>query len=360
MAPLGAPRRPVTPGLDPLALITGKFYFFCLLLTAVLSYTNGLPTRTERLISENDRYYSVEGQNGLIKCLLCPAGTYVAEHCTIPYTSGRCENCPEDTFSQYASGLPECLTCDICRDDQKETSSCIATKNTVCHCKKGTFCPPGQPCEICMPCTSRCPEDQVVKAPCNSTTDMHCSPPSSSTSTSDIVIACVVVSFIIIIIIIIVACVYQKKRSTDTGSKLFGKLTFHICCKENEDHNEAKGDLLQRDIILQFKEGIDRDTKEEIIPRLWPIIVRKVPIKEFSSLMHSLGLSQNEIESAKVDNPSNVNNQHSAMLQTWYQKGAFDINTLLKALRSLDMEKAAHDITDQLISEELYVPQIQQ
>lgn len=354
MAPRGAPRRPVTPGPDPLALITGILF----LLTMVLPTAYGLPTRTERLISVNDQFYSVEGEDGPIFCVLCPAGTYVKQDCTVPYTRGTCEICQEGTFSQYASGLSECLRCDICRDDQEEVSHCIVNKNTVCHCKKGTFCPSDQPCEICMPCTGSCPEDEVVKAPCNSTTDTECTPPSSSTSTRDIIITCVVL-IITFIIIIIAVCVYRKKKSTDRGSKLFGKLTLHIC-KGNEDHDEAKGDLLQRDIILQYKEGTDKDTKEEIISKSWPIIVRGVPIKEFESLMYSLALNHNEVERAKMDNPSNVNNQYSAMLQTWYQKGEFDINKLLKALRSLGMEKAAHDITHQLTREELYIEQSQQ
>ncbi|XP_040202113.1 tumor necrosis factor receptor superfamily member 10A-like isoform X2 [Rana temporaria] len=351
MAPRGAPRRPVTPGPDPLALITGKLFSFFLLLSMVLPTAYGLPTRTERLISENDKYYAVDGQDGQILCLLCPAGTYVKDDCTVPYTRGTCEICVEGTFSQYASGLSECLRCDTCREDQEEVSHCIINKNTVCQCKKGTFCPPDQPCEICMPCTGSCPEDEVIKAPCNSTLDSECPPPSSSTSTRDTIIACVV-SSVILIIIIIAVCVYRKKKSTNTGSKLFGK--------GNEDQDEAKGDLLQRDIILQFKEGTDKDTKEGIIYKSWPIIVRLVPIKEFESLMNSLGLSHNELDRAKADNPGNVNNQYSAMLQTWYQKGEFDINTLLKSLRSLGLEKAAHDITDQLTSDGLYIEENQQ
>lgn len=76
--------------------------------------------------------------------------------------------------------------------------------------------------------------------------------------------------------------------------------------------------------------------------------------------MYSLGLSHNELDRAKADNPSNVNNQYSAMLQTWYQKGEFDINKLLKSLRSLGLEKASHDITDQLTSDGLYIEENQQ
>ncbi|XP_077326002.1 tumor necrosis factor receptor superfamily member 6-like isoform X2 [Lithobates pipiens] len=347
MAPRGAPRRPVTPGPDPLALITGTLFF---LLPMVLPTAYGLPTRTERLISENDLFYAVDGQDGQILCLLCPAGTYVKEDCTVQYTRGTCEICQEGTFSQYASGLSECLRCDTCRDDQEEVSHCFINKNTVCQCKKGTFCPSDQPCEICMPCTGSCPEDEVVKAPCNSTSDRECTPPSSSTSTRDIIITCVVL-FIVLIAIIIAVCVYRKKKSTDAGTKLFGK--------GNEDHDETKRDLIQRHIILQFKEGTDKDTKEEIISKSWPIIVREVPIKGFENLMYSLGLSPNDVDTAKIDNPSNVNNQHSAMLQAWYHKGEFDINKLLKALQNLDMEKAANEIKHQLTREELYIEQSQ-
>ncbi|KAM5171842.1 tumor necrosis factor receptor superfamily member 6-like [Mantella aurantiaca] len=399
MAPVGAARRLVTPGPDPMAVITGILFSLLLHMTGdsrilesgqerlidvdpvvsntefivqshetiaqlgskVLSYTSGLPTRTEKLISENDLYYWVEQQNGRIACLLCPAGTYVKEVCTTQYSAGRCEMCLEGTYIEFSSGLSDCLSCTICRDDQEEVSSCSSKKNTVCRCKKGTFCPPGQPCEICTPCTTSCPEDQVMNAPCNSTSDSLCTTPGSPSDNTDnrnIIITYVVVSlaFIILVIITIVVYKWRKRRNTNTGSKLFGKLTVHIC-KGNEDPDEAQGNLLPRDVKLKLKEGIDSDTKDEVFSKSCAIIVRVVPIKEFDSLMLCLGLGHNEIERAKTDNVSNVNNQNSAMLRAWYLKKDLDINSLLKALRDQNMEKAANDITDQLIKEELYVPQ---
>lgn len=75
--------------------------------------------------------------------------------------------------------------------------------------------------------------------------------------------------------------------------------------------------------------------------------------------MQKLGLIDNEIQRAKMENQGIVTSQNSAMLQAWYQKNDFDINNLLKSLRSLAMEKAASDIANQLIDDGLFVRQTQ-
>ncbi|XP_072255917.1 tumor necrosis factor receptor superfamily member 6-like isoform X2 [Pyxicephalus adspersus] len=350
MAPVGAAPRPVTPGLDPMAMITGTR--FSLLLLMLLPCTIGLPTKTERLISENDKYYWVQHRNNQIRCLLCPAGTFVEESCTIQDTRGTCKMCPEGTYIAFASGLSECLACSRCRHDQEEIFSCSSTKNTVCRCKKGTFCPPDQPCEICMPCTTSCPEDKVIQEPCNSTSDLMCTTPGPPSGTLDILKHVIVPLVVIFVLLIIIITVYMllKRRNHGTGSKFF--------VKGNKDEDAELISPL-RNVTLNFKEGIDSNTKDEIIAKSCAIIVREVPIRQFEMLMLHLRVSHNEIDKAKIENPGNVNNQCNAMLQAWYQKRGFEINNLLKTLQDLHMEKAACDITEQLIRDELFVPQEQ-
>ncbi|XP_056426984.1 tumor necrosis factor receptor superfamily member 22-like isoform X2 [Hyla sarda] len=128
---------------------------------------------TTQTMTRNSSYY----QNGIIRCLKCPAGNFVKKDCVISNTQGVCEMCnPGKTFSEYETGLDRCLTCTRCREDQEELSPCNITKNTVCQCKNGTYCPANSPCNKCLLCSSSCPSGQVLQQTCNTTSDIVCVP----------------------------------------------------------------------------------------------------------------------------------------------------------------------------------------
>ncbi|XP_069815588.1 uncharacterized protein [Dendropsophus ebraccatus] len=128
-------------------------------------------------MTRNNSYY----MNGYILCLKCPAGNFVKKDCVIPNTQGICRMCiPGVTYSEYETGLDRCLTCTRCRADQEELSPCNITKNTICQCKNGTYCPMDSPCNRCLPCNSSCPEGQVLYQPCNTTSDIVCVPVTTS------------------------------------------------------------------------------------------------------------------------------------------------------------------------------------
>ncbi|KAI6068416.1 Tumor necrosis factor receptor superfamily member 10A-like protein [Aix galericulata] len=104
-------------------------------------------------------------------CVLCPAGTYVSQHCTTPHSKGRCVSCTEgEDYTAHANGLDECLLCRQCRDDQVTLRACTPTHNTECQCKQGYFCP-AEGCEICQRCSKTCPEGKEIVQNCNATTD---------------------------------------------------------------------------------------------------------------------------------------------------------------------------------------------
>ncbi|XP_054246322.1 tumor necrosis factor receptor superfamily member 1A-like [Indicator indicator] len=110
-------------------------------------------------------------------CLLCPAGTYVAEHCSAPNSRGRCDPCMEgESFTAHENGLEECLPCRQCKDDQVVLRPCALTHDTECQCGQGYFCP-AEGCEICQRCSTMCPEGKEIVQNCNATTDLRCGLP---------------------------------------------------------------------------------------------------------------------------------------------------------------------------------------
>uniref|UniRef100_A0A8C3B7T6 TNFR-Cys domain-containing protein n=1 Tax=Cairina moschata TaxID=8855 RepID=A0A8C3B7T6_CAIMO len=110
-------------------------------------------------------------------CVLCPAGTYVSQHCTTPHSKGRCVSCTKgEDYTAHANGLDECLLCRQCRDDQVTLRACTPTHDTECQCKQGYFCP-AEGCEICQRCSKTCPEGKEIVQNCNATTDLGCGLP---------------------------------------------------------------------------------------------------------------------------------------------------------------------------------------
>ncbi|NP_001376285.1 death domain-containing tumor necrosis factor receptor superfamily member 23 isoform 2 precursor [Gallus gallus] len=112
-----------------------------------------------------------------ICCMLCPAGTYVAQHCRIPHSRGKCASCTEGRdYTAHANGLEECLLCRQCKDDQITLRTCTVTSDTECQCHQGYFCP-AEGCEICQRCTETCPEGREIVQICNATMDLGCGLP---------------------------------------------------------------------------------------------------------------------------------------------------------------------------------------
>ncbi|XP_031469892.1 tumor necrosis factor receptor superfamily member 6-like isoform X2 [Phasianus colchicus] len=112
-----------------------------------------------------------------ICCVLCPAGTYVAQHCSTPHSRGRCASCTEGRdYTAHANGLEECLLCRQCKDDQITSRTCTVTNDAECQCKQGYFCP-AEGCEICQKCSQMCPEGEEIVQICNATMDRGCGLP---------------------------------------------------------------------------------------------------------------------------------------------------------------------------------------
>ncbi|XP_068115540.1 tumor necrosis factor receptor superfamily member 1A-like isoform X2 [Hyperolius riggenbachi] len=140
--------------------------------------------RKMREIKCGEDEYESEG----ICCHRCSAGTHVFAHCTEDHAPALCHPCsPGKSYMAAPNGLTDCWSCRVCRDDEDQVKGCSATSDVTCQCKKGSYCIPGDPCEICNHC-SRCREGQRIKEPCSPTSDTVCEDipegqPTSDTST---------------------------------------------------------------------------------------------------------------------------------------------------------------------------------
>uniref|UniRef100_A0A8C4XLP1 TNFR-Cys domain-containing protein n=1 Tax=Falco tinnunculus TaxID=100819 RepID=A0A8C4XLP1_FALTI len=134
-------------------------------------------------------------------CVSCPAGTFVAQHCSAPHLRGRCDPCVEgESYTAHENGLEGCLSCRQCKDDQITLRPCTRTHDTECQCKQGYFCP-AEGCEICQRCSTMCPEGKEIVQNCNATMDLGCGLPDQGSR------AFVYIMVITVIIVVVAAAV---------------------------------------------------------------------------------------------------------------------------------------------------------
>ncbi|XP_077118297.1 tumor necrosis factor receptor superfamily member 10B-like [Ranitomeya variabilis] len=332
MAPQGAKTK-----LQFLAMTLALFFFLGLV------HTSPLSGRTD---FDPDEIYYMDGN---IRCRRCSPGSYVLNHCTSPDSLGTCAPChPGHTYSEHLTGLTYCLPCKVCRSDQREESPCTITKNTVCQCKEGTFCPPDESCEICQKCTTSCPPNEVKQAPCNSTTDTQCAPPETGSN----LIAILVPILGIVLLLSAGTCVwfFWIRKSIERSRWIPKILTVSFKCDE-ASREDTETPFLSP--TLRLKEDIAENERNEAINSVFNIFVDLVPANKFERFVRDLGLSSNEIENIKVDN-TGTENQRYTMLSRLHQDKKFDVNIGLSKLDSIQLRKVAQEITDKLIEDGLF------
>ncbi|XP_073444997.1 tumor necrosis factor receptor superfamily member 10B-like isoform X2 [Dendrobates tinctorius] len=261
----------------------------------------------------NGSYY----MNGNIFCLKCPAGNFVKKDCVISYTQGICKMCnPGENYSEHETGLNSCLTCTKCRADQEEISPCNITKNTVCQCKKGTYCPTNSTSNQCLPCRSSCPAVQVLQQTCNSTSDNVCVP------------------------------VTPYPTGLIWLPKIFTKCLIH---EEDDSEKDAKEKFLQQENKLYMRNDI---AKDDVITRTCSIFVDLVPSRVFEKFVLELGLTKSVTNFIKEDFRA-TEEQHYAMLFQLSRK-EFDVNIWLSKLAFIKLDNVAQEISTRLIEDKLF------
>uniref|UniRef100_A0A803VYL5 TNFR-Cys domain-containing protein n=1 Tax=Ficedula albicollis TaxID=59894 RepID=A0A803VYL5_FICAL len=123
------------------------------------------------------------GQNeyphGGLCCVLCEAGTFVADHCSVSHWRGKCGSCKEGkSFTAHANGLEGCVPCRQCNEDQITLRPCTVTQDAECQCKHGYSCA-DEGCEICERISQMPPDGKGISQ--NSTDATDAGSPSQGT-----------------------------------------------------------------------------------------------------------------------------------------------------------------------------------
>ncbi|KAK5901248.1 hypothetical protein CgunFtcFv8_026139 [Champsocephalus gunnari] len=182
-----------------------------------------LTLRRHRTCVENEQYL----QQGLC-CLNCQAGTFVHKVCEREQEQGTCVSCEHgQTYTEHSNGMNRCLPCTHCRSDEIVTAPCSTTTDTRCQCKSGTFCVPDQACEVCKRCARCKPGEEEVKK-CTPFSNTECrkrdpsptektpAPPSPTPASSADIVTPVCISLAILFILIALAVWWLKRRSCGT------------------------------------------------------------------------------------------------------------------------------------------------
>ncbi|XP_027642379.2 tumor necrosis factor receptor superfamily member 6-like isoform X2 [Falco peregrinus] len=153
-------------------------------------------------------------------CVSCPAGTFVAQHCSAPHLRGRCDPCVEgESYTAHENGLEGCLSCRQCKDDQITLRPCTPTHDTECQCKQGYFCP-AEGCEICQRCSTMCPEGKEIVQNCNATMDLGCGLPDQGSPAFAYIM--VITGIIVVVAAVSVLLVRFRNLKSDKAASVEG------------------------------------------------------------------------------------------------------------------------------------------
>ncbi|XP_053124970.1 tumor necrosis factor receptor superfamily member 10B-like isoform X2 [Hemicordylus capensis] len=302
--------------------------FLCVAKTAslpVIQHSEDAPPVTSELQDEMKQFY----EHGGLSCKKCSPGHHVSVHCTRSGKVGICHPCPENTFSEHMNDRESCFGCASCRPlDQVELKSCTKTSNTQCACKNGTFCHLDSPCETCYKCTDRCPKGEQVVQPCTSRSDLKCAkPPTNPSTTASTPVpgfkrsntVRMVAIGVPLVVVLLVFFLSWKCRRTCRGK----------CILPSRTTDYTKEPLPRRRKLTPATEG----SPTEILRRSFQTFVTEVPVPMWERYARALGLTDNEIDSIKV-NERDVNEQHFQMLRTWLDHNGKQatLDTLLETL----------------------------
>ncbi|XP_069070167.1 tumor necrosis factor receptor superfamily member 10B-like isoform X4 [Pleurodeles waltl] len=271
---------------------------------------------------------------------ICPAGMHQEAPDENLGTRNMCTPCTDGKdYTEYQNSLRSCLSCTRCKEGQEEVSRCSPTRNTKCRCKAGTFCPPDQPCEVCVRCKTDCPEGEELISSCNATADNLCMRPTGPPATQGYVgwVVLIVIILFSICIVIVAYCLWKKRSQDSTGG--------------------SSSSTSKAGVSLVFPTLIPVDqTEQETLQTAFDVFIEEVAIKDWEYLMRKINLVENEIQAARCDYYG-VKEQNYQMLLTWHKKmgHSVTVNTLLEAMRTGRLTKEADLIQDLLLKRNIYM-----
>ncbi|XP_028916570.1 tumor necrosis factor receptor superfamily member 1A-like isoform X2 [Ornithorhynchus anatinus] len=261
-------------------------------------------------------------------CLLCPAGTHVADFCQLPRTLGRCEPCRPGEFTAHPNGLYACRPCKQCHPEDKVTvAPCTRFSDTRCQCKPNHYCELPA-CEVCLPCRRSCPPGEVVLHKCSQTADTECGPPRAGHTTYSIWSVLGVVAIVVVVVLLIgtVAFFLTSRCRSQLG-------------RGNADQKEpmipnAKMSLLSKIKEVGLEEFFQSSLSETEQNKIYYLFASKVPPEKWKQFMYYLGLEDNEIHSVMLFHGDSPDDEHFEMLRKWNYKLGKEA-TVFKALETL-------------------------
>uniref|UniRef100_A0A9L0ICN7 TNFR-Cys domain-containing protein n=1 Tax=Equus asinus TaxID=9793 RepID=A0A9L0ICN7_EQUAS len=207
--------RQLLPRRQPFVFLVGGVMSPCglLLLLPLLGRVTTAPSVTECGPDE----YEAEGLH--LCCKLCPAGSYVSEHCTVNHSKGQCRECEPGTFTAHPTGMTSCLPCAQCREDQEVVTNCSRVSDRQCQCQQGSFyCDSPDCAEKCFRCT-RC--QGSVLQPCSATRDTVCAVETNQEPDERLIPSLqgngnssepfIAVAVVVVLLLIVIIVVYRKK-----------------------------------------------------------------------------------------------------------------------------------------------------
>uniref|UniRef100_A0A3Q3WL91 Uncharacterized protein n=1 Tax=Mola mola TaxID=94237 RepID=A0A3Q3WL91_MOLML len=109
-------------------------------------------------------------------CCRCGVGLRVDEHCTENLGNGKCESCPDETYSSEPNGQTFCEPCTSCsqpNDNLEVAENCSPASNRRCQCQKDHYCASGtENCRLCHPC-NKCGAEGI-KVECTGNNNTVC------------------------------------------------------------------------------------------------------------------------------------------------------------------------------------------
>ncbi|XP_062895771.1 tumor necrosis factor receptor superfamily member 5-like [Mobula hypostoma] len=120
-------------------------------------------------------------------CKMCPAGSYVAQDCTLTRET-QCRPCQDGEFTASDNGQLSCLRCKACDPGHglEELSPCTRTSPRTCRCAPGFVCMASEPGRACLFCRREdaCPAGQGASSAGNKSGDALCRPCAAGTFSS--------------------------------------------------------------------------------------------------------------------------------------------------------------------------------
>ncbi|XP_062366645.1 tumor necrosis factor receptor superfamily member 10B-like isoform X2 [Cinclus cinclus] len=303
-------------------------------------------------------------------CQKCPAGTYLAEECKEQNSFGRCEPCGDGEFMEYPNAFQSCQECSKCREDQVQQSPCQPTRNTVCVCKDGTFCPPEHPCEMCQKCQPRCPEGQIVLKPCTPDSDLQCGP-ATDTGTFSVGATIGVIIGISVFLLVTGFCIWKRHcRSSGDGrpsrkspyemSSMFQKLKYknvNVGARDNAA-NEPRDIETEPPVTLPSVSARPRRNlvpapgkdPTQVLRGSFYTFAGNVPRENWKKFGRYLNLEENVVVTATSED-----GVYDMLLKWQSREGTkASVNTLLEILDELHLGGVAEHISSTLIQKELF------